>query len=731
MDPGKIKNLDVPEIDQQLIELGIDPATVPEVDGPEPFDDDAMEESDGLPEGLSFLSKAIEAENVCDLVLEQEDGESTLDKIGKQVVDDYGLDKGSCDDWYTTNEKAMELAKANPKTRSFPWQGSANVIVPLIQQAAIAYNARVYPEVFRDGRVAKTRIFGNVTPEKSAAAERVEDHLNYDLLFKMKDWESDTDRMLMVYPIVGTCYRKVYFDPIAKRNVSKMLLPDTVIVNNGIDSLDTARRITHKLEKYGSQIKSLQRAGLWRDIELNSNATTDDKGNAQPEDDPVIYFLEQHRWLDLDDDGIDEPYVVTVHQESQKVVRIVARFTEEDVKIKDDEVVEVLGYTHFQDYHFVPAPDGTFLSYGFGALIGQLNRAANATLNSLLNAGTMANVQGGFLAKNFRMKGGEQTFQPAEWRKTDVPAELLKDSILPLPIKEPSQTLMALFGKLIEMAQAIVQVANINLETMPANAAASSTLAVIEQQSKTFNALFKRFYRGLNGELRMISALNKRYLDESEEFAIAEKAGQIQRADYAMDGIDIIPVADPQMTTAAQRMATAQAVFQLAKEIPGSNVVEAGREILKAMGYANVDNIIKPAGAETIPPEIQQQMAQQSQALEQMQSYAKQVTAELQAAQQLLLNKDQDNKIKAFTALQDATLKQAQAVKYLAEAREKGVKSEIAQYEAEVSGFDYLRKSLEAMFDGINIGAVGAGMAVQPGNAGAAFPFGAGGPQGQ
>jgi hypothetical protein len=571
--------------------------------------------------------------------------------------------------------------------------------------------------------VAKTRIFGEVTEEKQQRADRVAQHLNYDLLYRMKDWEGDTDRLLMVYSIVGTVYRKVYHDPIAKRNCAIMLLPDAVIVNNGIQSLDTARRVTHVLEKHESEINGLKKAKLWRDIDLGHGETTDDK---QPEDDQPLHFLEQHRWLDLDDDGIDEPYVVTVHKSSRKVVRIVARFMESDVRLIDDEVVDIVAQSHFQDYHFVPAPDGSFLSYGWGALIGQLNRAANSTLNSLLNAGTISNVQGGFLAKNFRMVGGEKTFQPGEWRKTDVAAEQLQSAVYPLPVKEPSQVLSGLFEKLLEMAQGIVQVANINLDSLPANAAAASTLAVIEQQSKTFNALFKRFYRSLTGELRMLASLNARNMDEQEEFSALEAKGIIQRADYEDAEVSIIPVADPQITTQAQRIALAQAVYQTAKEIPGSNVVEAGRGVLKAMGYTDIDSIIKPAGAETIPPEIQQQMQQQAQALQQLQQFAKQTAAELQAAQQLLLNKDMEIRIKAYTAFHDAGLTQAKAIQALADARGKGVDQEIQQFEAMLNASVKLRESLEANLS--NVGTTqypsGAGMAGAPGNQGAALPPG-------
>jgi chaperonin GroES len=665
----------------------------------------------GLPESMGKLLALIRSDNIASDLEEDE-----LSRIGRMVYDDYQTDKDSCSDWYKTNERGLELAKQVGKHKSFPWDGAANVVVPLITQAAIAYNARVYPEIVRNGRVADCAITGKVTEEKTERADRVKAHLNYQLLVESKEWESDTDRLTLSYAINGTMYRKWYYDPAKQRLCSRLLFPDTVIVNNGIESLATARRVTHEVACFKNDIVTQQRAGLFLDVELKVDGQTDSDGNQQPENDPVIYLLEQHRWLDLDGDGLEEPYVVTIHKDSQQVLRIVARYDDRDVKLDGDTVIAVEARNHFVDYHFVPAFAGEFLSYGFGALLSPLNKAANSVLNSLLNAGVLSNTQSGFLAKNFRMSGGNKPLAPGEWRKTDIPADILQNSLLPLPVKEPSAVLQNLFGTLVEMANGLIQVANIGLEDIPANAPATSVLAILEQNSKVFNSVFKRFYRSLNQELRLLADLNSRYLDDEVAVALHDEDITVLRDDYNTGDLDIIPCADPSITTQAQRLAMAQAKLALAKEVPGSNVVEAARQVMIAMGATDVDEIIPPAGDDMIPPEIQQQMMAMQQQAQQMQQMLAQLGAELQAANQMLMDKSVENQIKAFEAYNDAILKRANAQKALADAQAKGDQLAIQAYTSQIGAVEKLGKSLEAIFSGNTQQSVGQGMAFPPGN---------------
>ena len=697
--------------------------------GPADADIDAGSEDDfkepapdlGLPGTMNRLKQFIDSDNIAELLTEEE-----LDEIGKKVSDDYDLDKDSCGDWYSINEKALELAKQKGAHKSFPWEGAANVVVPIITSAAIAFNGRVLPEIFSDGKVARTRIVGKASDEKTERAERVENHLNYQLLVQMKEWEADTDKLLMILPISGMAYRKAYYDPIKGRNCSTVLTPLEVVVNNGIKSLDTARRISHVIEMFGNDIESNKRAGLYRDVDLHVDIAGIDKEGDQPDDDPIYTFIEQHRWLDLDDDGYEEPYCVTIDKESSKVMRIVARFDERDVTHKDDgEIVAIAARNYFVDYHFVPSFDGTYLSYGFGALLGGLNRAANSVLNALLNAGMLSNTQGGFLAKNFRMQGGNKPLAAGEWRKTDIDAETLQKSIMPLPIKEPSAVLYTLFEKLIEMATAIVSVQSIGLDQLPGNAPAASVLSVIEQQSKTFNATFKRVYRGLTAELRLYADLNMRYLKDDEYFRMNDSESAIARDDYATTDFDIIPCADPAITTQAQRIAIANTTFDIAQKVPGSNLVEAGRNVLKAIGNQDVDQIIAPSGEQTVPPEIQQQMQAMQQQLQQATQLATQMGQELAAVNQLLLNKRQENAIRAYEAITKSDIGQSTIVKNLADAKAKGDHAAVAQYEAQLSAIGQLSKSLEGTINAANDqSGVGQGLAQPSGNTLAPSPFG-------
>ncbi len=669
----------------------------------------------GLPGTLNRIMEFINSDNIAELLTDEE-----LVEIGKQVVDDYKLDKDSCSDWYSINEKALKLAKQQGQKKSFPWEGAANVVVPIITSAAIAYNARVYPEIIREGGVANTRILGKDDGTKSERAERVKNHLNYQLLFQMTEWEEDTDKLLMMYAVSGVCYRKLYYDPIKGRNCSTILTPASVVVNNGITSLTSARRISHVMEMFGNDIESKKRAGLWLDVDLSVGTGTNEETAEEkhPDDDPCYYLIEQHRWLDLDDDGYQEPYIVTVDKESGKVVRIVARYDDRDVTHEEGKIVAIHPRNYFIDYHFCPTFDGTFLSYGFGALLGNLNKAANSVLNALLNAGMLSNTQGGFLAKNFRMQGGNKPLAAGEWRKTEISAEVLQQSLLPMPVKEPSAVLAGLLDKLIEMAQAIVSVQSIGLDQMPANAPAASTLAVIEQQSRVFNATFKRFYRSLSAELRLLADLNKRYAKDEEYFRLTDQEGSVSRDDYASDDFDIIPVADPTITTQAQRMAIANTTFEVAKAVPGSNLVEAGRNVLKAIGNPDPDQIIAPSGQDTIPPEIQQQMQGMQQQLQQSMQLNQQMGQELAVLNQLLTNKDKENAIKAFEALTKEAIGQSTIAKNLADAQAKGDQTAIAQYETQMAAVANLSKSLAETVNASGNRSGSAGLVEQSGNAG-------------
>lgn len=661
----------------------------------------------GLPGTMNRLVEFINSDNVAALI-----PSDRLEEIGKQVIDDYQLDKDSCADWYSANTKALDLARQKGVSKSFPWEGAANVVVPLITTASIAYNARVLPEIITQGGIALTRTMGRQTPEKDARAERVAEHINYQLLFQMREWQADTDKLLMVYSVCGLAYRKIWFDTIKNRPCSTILTPDQVVVNNSIQSLESARRVSHIIEMYKNDIESKKRAGLWLDVECAEDGYGGEATSENPTDDPVYVFIEQHRWLDLDDDGYEEPYIVTVDKGSSKVVRIMARYDERDVKHKDDgTVVSIDACSYFIDYHFIPTFDGTFMSYGFGALLGNLNRASNSVLNALLNAGLLSNTQGGFLAKNFRMQGGNKPLAAGEWRKTEIPADLLQNSLLPMPVKEPSAVLQTLLEQLIGMAKSIVSVQSIGLDDVPANAAASSVLSVVEDKSKVFNATFKRFYRSLTDELRLLCSINSRYLGDVTEFVGLDKESQITRDDYAANDYQIIPVADPAITTQAQRMAIANSTLEVAKAVPGSNLVEAGRDVLKAIGNPDPDKIIAPSGAQTIPPEVQQQMAAMQQQAAQMQQMLTQAGQEMAMLNVLLANKDKENAIKAFEAHSKSDVNRTVAIKNLAEAKAKGDAAAIARLEAEVSASEAMSESLEAIINAGNNRTGSAGMA--------------------
>lgn len=659
-------------------------------------------------EALRKLDEYVKADNIATL-LEADD----LAEIGHKVVDDLKMDEGSCSDWYDDNRKSLELASMVAKKKSFPWENASNLIVPLITRSAIMFNARTYPELMRNGTVAKGSVTTlNATPEQDAAAEAQADVINYQCLKEMPEWETDTDKLLLSYSIVGTVYRKLFWDARQGRIRSTLIMPDKCIVNNGIDSLENAQRVSHLFDLHENDLISRQRAGMYRDIELQGK-TTDEEGNQQP---TAIYnIVEQHRWLDLDEDGYEEPYIVTVDKESAEVLAIQARFTMEDVTLIDGKIAYIKQQSMFQDYHFIPAFDGSFLSNGFGKLLGSLNRGANSSLNNLLNAGFLSNTQGGFLSKGFRMSGGGKTIQPGEWRKTDLSPEQLQGGIMALPTKEPSAVLYQLLGTLIEFADSIVQTTNVSLDQMPANTPAASTLAVMESGQRAFAAIFRRMCKSLEREFGIMAKLNAKYHPEEGV-----------RILFSQSGPTVSTVADPAVTSQAQRINLALGAKQAIADLgPMADQRLATKNLLEAMGVQDVDALLPEQMMPT--PEAMQQLEAQVQQISQQ---AQMIAEQAKMLQLQLADKQARDVIELIKAQGELSLKRAQTLKTYAEAEKvatetqdaaakgqlEGLKMEAAMYETQI-------KVIEGM---INAGQnASAGMVESPSNPSApAVPVG-------
>ena len=558
------------------------------------------------------------------------------DSLAKQVLEDYTLDRETMSEWLRVTEKAIELASQDIKIKTEPWQGAANVKHAIILEACIQFSARAYPEIVRDAKVVKTRVVGeDKDGSKAARALRIENHMNYQLMDEMSEWDGDLDRMLHVLSMVGTVFKKTYYCPIEKRNVSEMCLPHKVTINQAVQNLETARRITHEIELYPSQIIERIREGVFLDVDLDEVPDEDQPFNDQPH-----IFFEQKRFLDLDGDGYPEPYIVTVHETSQQLVRITPCFAETSIEYTDKlEVKRITSDQYFADFHFIHTIDGTYYSYGFGYLLSHATQTINTLLNQIIDAGSMSTLQSGFYGKGARIKGGTLRFRPGEWKKADASGFDLKNSIVPLPAKEPSNVLLNLVQFLLNSYYKMVSISDImSGQISSSNTTAAESLSAVEQGMKVNNSIYKRIYRGLAKEFKQLSRLNRDYLADETYFNILDQSGVIAKADYETEGVNVFPVADASMSTQFEQMARARAGLEAAQTIPEMQRIPLGRVYLKALKYTQeeIDEILPqedPNDPSQQQQEFQAELEQRAQDLNQLEQelQIKKFNLELQA----------------------------------------------------------------------------------------------------
>ncbi len=520
--------------------------------------------------------------------------DSVLNAIGSKAIEEFDIDEASreAEGWTKRNEAALKLAMQVKEVKTYPWPNAANVKYPLIAVAAIQFNARAYPAIVDGANVVKGKVLGKPDEEKRARADRIAQHMSYQLIEEMDGWEEDTDRLLIMLPIVGTVFRKTYFNPGTGKNASELIGPDKLVVNYWAKPLDACPRVTQVCEYYPHEIEERFRDGRWRRITLGG-APSGDNDQSAPHT-----FLEQHRLWDLDEDGYPEPYIVTVHKETGHVVRIVARYDEKGLQLDaQGEVVSIRPVQYFTKYGFIPSMDGSFYDIGFGSLLDALNETINSTINQLMDAGHLANVQGGFIGSGVSLKAGAIRLGPGEWKRVEVSGQDLKSNIVPLPVKDPSSVLFQLLGMLIEASRDITATKDILTgETQGQNQPVGTTLATIEQGLKVFTAIYKRIHRSLKQELGLLQRLNRLYLDDEAYFAFHGVEGKIARADYESDDCDVLPVSDPSVVTDMQKVARAQYLGQFL-QVPGMNVPKIIARMLEAASIGDIEELFgEPPG---------------------------------------------------------------------------------------------------------------------------------------
>lgn len=606
--------------------------------------------------------------NIAELLCKED-----LEKIGMQVVKDFDNDLLSRSSWEKRTEASLKLALQVAETKNFPWANASNVKFPLITIAALQYHARSYPVLIDSDLPVKCRVVGDDKDGlRSLRSTRVEQHMSYQLLEEDEDWESEMDKVLITQPIIGCAFKKTYYDPIRKHNVSENVLARDLVVNYWTKSLETSSRVTHILQMTKNEIYERTARGLWldgvsegRQQQWSSVAMGNPLQNAQdkaqgmqppePNDSSTpIEMLEQHCFIDFDGDGYAEPYIVYVRRDNKKVARIVARYTKSDVEINEDGVIlSIKAEQYFTKYPFIPSPDGGFYDLGFGVLLGPLNESINTIINQLVDAGTMANTAGGFLSRGIKLRGGNYSFNPMEWKHVDTTGDDLRKGIVPLPVREPSQVLFTLLNLLINYGERIGGSVDILSGQNPGqNTPAETTRTMAEQGMKIFNGIFKRTHRSLKQEFRKLYRLNQIFVTENTPYVSnAKGTGIVLASDYEGPVTDVMPTADPSITSDAQRLNQAAAIAARVAATPGLyNRYEAEYTFLKAIKVTNIDRILPdPKGPNAVPPPVNPKVQ-----IEQMKQQAKQASDQLNMKMALLklmgeaeLNQAQIQKLEA------------------------------------------------------------------------------------
>ena len=555
-----------------------------------------------LPEGVELVT-----EETVEVVAEPYDHDANL----AEVLDDSVLGSLSSDlqskvredmesraDWEEAIAKGLNLLGINYEDRSDPFLGASGVTHPLLSEATTQFQSQAYKEMLPSGGPVKTQILGVPTKQTEDQAQRVKDFMNYQLMEVMEEYDPDTDQMLFYLPLTGSTFKKVYFDPTKQRAVSKFVPAEDLIVPYSASDLMTAERVTHVVKMSYNDIRKLQVAGVYKDVELSTTDSGEDEGSIQETSnelqglhpnysDDVYTLLEVHVDLDLegfeDPNGIMLPYIVTIDENSNQVLSVVRNFREQDPLRRKRQ--------YFVHFKFLPG----FGFYGFGLLhtIGGLSRAATSILRQLIDAGTLSNLPAGFKARGVRIRNDDEPLNPGEFRDIDVPGGDLKNSIITLPYKEPSGTLAQLLGVVVDSGRRFAQVADAKISDVNSQAPVGTTVALIEQGSKIISSIHKRLHYGQKQEFRMLAEIFAENPVPYPYF-VGNIAPEVMQQDF--DGrIDILPVSDPSIFSMAQRLSLAQTQLQMAQQAPQiHNQYEAFRRMYDALDIKNIDSILPP-----------------------------------------------------------------------------------------------------------------------------------------
>ena len=612
------------------------------------------------------LDKIAESNNVA-LLLEEDD----VKTIGDTCLREYRADKDSRAEWEDRYAEAMKMALQVMEEKTFPWQGASNVKFPLITIAAMQYHARAYPATITGNDVVGCRVIGeDLDGKKKERAARISGHMSYQRMEEDTQWEESHDKALLVQSILGSAFKKSYYNSTQEIQVSELVLPKDLVVDYYTKSLETAMRITQRLYMTSNDLWEREQDGLYCETSKQKRQPTEsgpieaaahlNQGVTQSglTDDTPFEILEQHRYLDLDGDGYAEPYIVVLREDTGEVLRIVARFYKEGIRYNEDMGLRRIIPEHFfTKFPFIPSPDGGFYDMGFGLLLGGLSASIDTLINQLIDAGTMSNTAGGFLGRGVKVRGGDYSFKPNEWKRTDSTGEDLQKNIVPLPVREPSGALYQLLVLLIDFGTKIGMATDPMVGVSPGqNTPAETSRNTIAQGEKVFNAIYKRTYRAMREEFRKLYRINYFHppVNGKYEYGSSDgKGGVAYIQDYFDSDKGVVPSADPYVTSDEAKVKQAMTVKQLTTSMPGYNRYEAELRVLKALKVEGIDTLFpNPQSPNAIkpPPNPKMQMEQMKYQDAAEERKQKQMTALLTLQEQMRLNDGKLMKLNADAA---------------------------------------------------------------------------------
>ena len=584
---------------------------------PSPPDMDALEIEIEDPERVTIGTGDME------IILEPEDDEedkefgenlaetldeSQLTELVGDLLGDFDEDISSRRDWIQTYVDGLELLGMKVEDRTEPWPGACGVYHPLLSEALVKFQAETMTETFPAQGPVRTKVIGAETPEKRDASQRVQQDMNHQLTDVMVEYRPEHERMLWGLGLSGNAFKKIYFDPSLGRQTAMYIPAEDVVVPYGASNIETAERVTHVMRKTPNELKKLQASGFYRDIELGEPSDCFDevekaiaeKMGFRASSDDRYKLLEMHVDLIIEDDkfakdeskaGIAVPYVVTVEKSSQTILAIRRNWnSDDDLKQKRN---------HFVHYGYVPGFG--FYAFGLIHLIGAFAKSGTSIIRQLVDAGTLSNLPGGFKTKGLRVKGDDTPIAPAEWRDVDVASGTMRDNIMPLPYKEPSQVLFALLQNIVDEGRRFAATADLKISDMSGQAPVGTTLAILERTLKMMSAVQARVHYAMKQEFRLLKAIIRDYTPAAYPYKPEEGSRFAKQSDYDM--VEVIPVSDPNAATMAQKIVQYQAVIQLAQTAPGIyDMPYLHRQMLEVLGIKNAQKLVPLVDSDEMKP---------------------------------------------------------------------------------------------------------------------------------